>query len=130
MDLLMTTGNEYRAVFENTGTATIIVEADTTIALANGTFTGLSGYGKEEIEGKKSWTEFILKDDLDRSGKLYSPAASSAGQGRSLRYRSNVAAFARCCAVQFSAVLGWYCHHPRAGPREKSAEDLGRGAQR
>ncbi len=66
MDSLMTTGNEYRAVFENTGTATIIVEADTTIALANGTFTGLSGYGKEEIEGKKSWTEFILKDDLDR----------------------------------------------------------------
>ena len=56
----------YRSVFENTGTASIIVEEDTTISTANAGFEELSGYSKEEIEGKKSWTEFVVKEDLDR----------------------------------------------------------------
>lgn len=54
----------YRTVFETTGTATIIIEKDETISLANSTFEELSGYSKEEIEGQKKWTEFVLKDDL------------------------------------------------------------------
>jgi diguanylate cyclase (GGDEF)-like protein/PAS domain S-box-containing protein len=58
--------NRYRAIFENTGTATIIVEEDTTISLANTEAERLTGYKKEEIEGKKSWTEFIVKEDLER----------------------------------------------------------------
>lgn len=56
----------YRTIFENTGTATIIGEGDTTIYLANTRFQGLSGHSKEELEGKKSWTEFIVKDDLEK----------------------------------------------------------------
>jgi len=54
----------YRTVFETTGTATIIIEEDETISLANSTFEELSGYSKEEIEGKKKWTEFVLEKDL------------------------------------------------------------------
>jgi PAS domain S-box-containing protein len=54
----------YRTVFENTGTATIIGEDDTTIYLANTQFQNLSGYSKEELEGKKSWTDFIVEEDL------------------------------------------------------------------
>lgn len=57
---------KYRAIFENTGTATVIDEEDTTIYLANAEFEKLSGYSKEEMVGKKSWTEFVAKDDLDR----------------------------------------------------------------
>ena len=49
----------YRSIFENTGAATIIVEDDTTISLANKEYELLSGYSKEDIEGKKSWTEFV-----------------------------------------------------------------------
>jgi len=57
---------EYRTLFENTGTATIIVEEDTTISLVNQEFERLSGYSREEIEGKKSWTEFVAPEDLGR----------------------------------------------------------------
>lgn len=56
----------YLTIFENTGTATIISEGDTTIYRANSQFQRLSGYSKEELEGKKSWTEFIAKEDLER----------------------------------------------------------------
>jgi PAS domain S-box-containing protein len=46
----------YRTIFENTGTATIIIEEDTTISLINGEMERLSGYSREEVEGKMSWT--------------------------------------------------------------------------
>ena len=55
----------YRTVFETTGSATVIIEDDETISLANSTFEDLSGYTKEELEGKKTWTEFVMAEDLD-----------------------------------------------------------------
>lgn len=58
--------NYYKAIFEHTGTATVIIEEDTIISLANTEFESLSGYLRGEIEGKKSWTEFVDKDDLER----------------------------------------------------------------
>ena len=58
--------NKYRTIFENTGTGTIIIEEDTTISLANKEFEKLTGYSKEEVVGKKSWTEFVMKKDLAR----------------------------------------------------------------
>ena len=59
--------DKYRTIFETTGTATVIIEEDTTISLANKEFSKLSGYTQEEVEGKKSWTDFIAhKEDLDR----------------------------------------------------------------
>jgi PAS domain S-box-containing protein len=61
----------YRSVFENTGAATAIVEENTIISLANGEFERLSGYTKREIEMKKSWTEFVVKKDLDRMLALH-----------------------------------------------------------
>ncbi|MGD0077282.1 MAG: PAS domain S-box protein [Sedimentisphaerales bacterium] len=54
----------YRVTFENTGTATVLIEDDTTISLANTEFERLSGFSKQEIEGKKSWTEFVVKENL------------------------------------------------------------------
>ncbi len=59
--------DRYRTIFETTGNATIIVEEDTIISLANKEFAKLSGYTQEEVEGKKSWTDFVAKkDDLER----------------------------------------------------------------
>jgi len=55
---------KYRAIFENTGTATAIAEEDTTISLANAEYLKLSDYSREELEGKKSWTEFFRGEDL------------------------------------------------------------------
>lgn len=56
----------YRTIFENTGTATVIIEEDNTISLANTLFELLSGYPRIEMEWKKSWTEFVVKEDLER----------------------------------------------------------------
>jgi PAS domain S-box-containing protein len=56
----------YRVTFENTGSATVLIEDDTTIILANTEFERLSGFSKQEIEGKKTWTEFVVKEDLAR----------------------------------------------------------------
>lgn len=61
----------YRAIFNNTGTATIIIEKDKTISLANKQFEKLSGYKKEQIEQKMSWTEFVLENDQKRMIKYH-----------------------------------------------------------
>jgi PAS domain S-box-containing protein len=57
---------KYRTVFENTGTAMVVVEESTIISLANEKFAQLTGFSKDDIEGKKSWTEFVVKEDLER----------------------------------------------------------------
>ena len=63
---LRTSENWYRALFGNTGTATCIFDSDGTISLANPKCLDLSGYTKEEIEGKKKWFEFIAVSDVDK----------------------------------------------------------------
>jgi two-component system cell cycle sensor histidine kinase/response regulator CckA len=55
----------YRTIFESTSNATVILEDDMTISLANTEFAKLSGYSKEELEGNKSWTEFISPEYLE-----------------------------------------------------------------
>lgn len=53
---------KYRVIFENTGTATIIMEEDMTISLANSEFERLSGYSRGDLEGKKKWAEFFPEE--------------------------------------------------------------------
>lgn len=57
---------KYRSTFESTGTAMVMLEEDCTISLANAEFEHLSGYRREEIEGKLKWTEFVSRPDLER----------------------------------------------------------------
>lgn len=58
---------KYRILFENTGAATVLIEEDTTISLVNEEFARLVGLSREEIEGKKSWKEFVAEErDLRR----------------------------------------------------------------
>ena len=56
----------YRTIFENTGTATIIIEENTIISLANTEFEKLSGYSKEELEDKKSWLDLLVEDEIEK----------------------------------------------------------------
>ncbi|NWF75432.1 MAG: PAS domain S-box protein [Nitrospirae bacterium] len=58
--------NLYRTIFENTGTAMVIINEDTRIALSNIEVEKIFGYKKDELEGKKSWTEIVVKEDIDR----------------------------------------------------------------
>ncbi|NPU83957.1 MAG: PAS domain S-box protein [Syntrophaceae bacterium] len=79
----------YRTVFENTGTAIIVVEEDTTISLANTEFEKLSGYSKEEIEGKRHWTEFTAPEDIERmleQHRLRRETANSASRYYEFRF--------------------------------------------
>jgi len=54
----------YRSLFESTGTAMVIIEEDMMLSLANAGFENLSGYRKEEIEGKVKWPRYVVPDDL------------------------------------------------------------------
>ena len=63
-DALKESEVRYRTIFENTGTATIIIDENTLITLANRQFEELSGYLRSEIEGKKRWMEFVLEEDF------------------------------------------------------------------
>ena len=58
--------DRYRTIFETTGTATIIVEEDTTVTLVNTEFEKLSGAPKEYWEGRRKWTEFVHEKDRER----------------------------------------------------------------
>ena len=56
----------YRGIFAYTGSATIIIEEDMGISLANTAYAELTGYTREEIEGCMQWTQFVHPDDLIR----------------------------------------------------------------
>ncbi len=56
----------YQTIFENTGTAMIIVEDDTTISHVNEGMESAWGYSREEIEGRVKWPELVLEDDVGR----------------------------------------------------------------
>jgi PAS domain S-box-containing protein len=57
--------------FENSPTSIILINEDTTIAAVNAAFEMLSGYTREEIEGKKSWIEFVAEEDRPRLKRYY-----------------------------------------------------------
>jgi len=61
----------YRTIFENTGTAMVIIEDDDTISLANVEFEKMSGYTKKQVENKKKWMEFFAEEDLEFMEKYH-----------------------------------------------------------
>lgn len=56
----------FRSVFENTGTGTVIIEADMTVTMVNASFETLTGYSREEIEELKKVTDFVHPEDMGR----------------------------------------------------------------
>jgi len=67
---------KYRTIFENTGAATIIIEKDMRISLANSQFLAMSSFSRREVQNRKSWLDFI-----DEKGQrhLFGEEAPSAG---------------------------------------------------
>ncbi|MEN6554583.1 MAG: PAS domain S-box protein [Methanobacterium sp.] len=61
----------YRTIFENTGIAFMLIEEDMTISLINEEVEKIFGFLKEEVEGKKKWTEFVASDDDLKRMKMY-----------------------------------------------------------
>ncbi len=61
----------YRTLFENIGVGMLCIAEDTTIALVNREFEKMTGYSKEQVEGKMSWIEFIKDDENLAKMKQY-----------------------------------------------------------
>jgi PAS domain S-box-containing protein len=55
----------YRTIFEYAVLPTILIGKDPTIFLANRKFFALSGYSRRDIEGKKTWMDFVAPGDVD-----------------------------------------------------------------
>ncbi len=55
----------YKAVFEYTGTAAIIVESDDTISMANSKFAEFADMDVLDIAGYKKWYDFIATNDIE-----------------------------------------------------------------
>ena len=57
--------DRYRTIFETASAATLILEEDMTISLANDQFARLAGFARHELEGKQKWTTFVHPDDVE-----------------------------------------------------------------
>jgi len=69
-------------LFENTGTAVAMIQENRIISRVNGEFEKLSGYSRAEVEGTKSWGEFIQNGPLqDMWGPAGSPSLNSPNSG-------------------------------------------------
>jgi len=55
----------YKTIFENTGTATAIINNEMVIEMVNTVFETISGYKKDQIEGKIKFTDFTVEEDKD-----------------------------------------------------------------
>jgi PAS domain S-box-containing protein len=58
--------SRYRTIIENTASAIAIIEKDATISYINPEFEKIIGYVREEVEGRKKWTDFVAPPDLQR----------------------------------------------------------------
>jgi PAS domain S-box-containing protein len=57
---------QFRIIIETTASGIAILEEDATISYINPEFEKIIGYVKEEVEGKKKWTDFVAPPDLER----------------------------------------------------------------
>ena len=77
LNALRESGKAYRTIFEHTGVPTIIIEKDSTISLANSKFEDLSGYRRNDIDGKKKWVEFVAPEDVEKLTKYFNEAITT-----------------------------------------------------
>lgn len=56
----------YRAIFENTGAITVIVNERMVVLMCNAEFEKVLGYNKQEVEGQMLWSAFISPEDLEK----------------------------------------------------------------
>jgi PAS domain S-box-containing protein len=71
LNALRESGKIYRTIFEHTGVPTTIIEKDSTISLANSKFEDMSGYCRNDIDGKKKWVEFVAPEDVENLTKYF-----------------------------------------------------------
>jgi PAS domain S-box-containing protein len=81
--------SRYRVIFETTGTATVIYNDDGLITLSNEEFSKLTGYTKQQVEGKMHWMDVIDPSLLERQLQ-YHRARQSDPSAAPRRFESRV----------------------------------------
>ncbi len=61
----------YRTIFEITGSATVILDSEGIILLANAEAEPIFGYSPGELEGKIHWSTFIPPDEMPRVSEFW-----------------------------------------------------------
>lgn len=79
-ELLEESERKYRSLFETTGTAMVMIEEDMTISLVNDEFTKLTGYTREEIEGKMKSIDFVSEKEVQRITEYHYARRSDASK--------------------------------------------------
>ena len=70
-DALRKSEEHYRTIFENTGTASMLLGEDKTVLMVNTNFERLSGYSRQEVEGKMKWTVFVSQESVEKMKKYH-----------------------------------------------------------
>ncbi len=68
---------KYQGVFENAGTAMVIIGQDTTVKMVNTEFEKLSGYLRREIEGNFKFTDFVSPENIESINKYFLESTAS-----------------------------------------------------
>ncbi|MCF8025414.1 MAG: EAL domain-containing protein [Desulfobacteraceae bacterium] len=76
----------YRNTFENTGNATIVVDAQGTVIYANTQFSEFSGFEKEVLSDSKNISDFIAKNSGGRVSFSGLPTAADDGEQAPAEY--------------------------------------------
>jgi len=69
--LLRESEERYRTIFMNTGTASILIDNDTTIQLANSEFLKLARITEHDIDRHPSWIDFFHPEDVARMTEFH-----------------------------------------------------------
>jgi len=56
----------YKTIFENTGTATMLIEEDMTISMVNSELERVYGLDKSRIENKMKFSELVVESDREK----------------------------------------------------------------
>ena len=67
-DSLRVSEKKYRSIFENSGTAIFIVEDDI-ISEANSEAENLTGFRRDELVGRKKWTDLVIREEHEKVKK-------------------------------------------------------------
>lgn len=62
---LQASERRYKAVFEHTGTAAVIIESNDIISMVNSKFCEFAQMDSQQIENKKTWHEFIAPEYIE-----------------------------------------------------------------
>ena len=73
----------FREIFDRSGAASVVIEPDMCIVMANEEMEKMVGYRRKEIENRMKWPEFVDSRDMDRMMDYHYARRESGGEAPS-----------------------------------------------